>query len=144
MKQINKYQQDWDEPINENFAMFSNGQFSDNVIYLNGAKRKDSSPIWHCGYSLGVVKLFVVQGTIILPDLAAGQTIDVFNIPAITSKIQSIQVYYSGPDRGVKLNNDESVPGTFSASNTTSDTNKSLVMNFKLLAICDYQKEAQS
>lgn len=138
MEQIVKHQEDWDDVINKNFGKFSDGQFSDNVIYLNGAKRNDSNPIWHCGYSLGVVKLFVVQGMITLPDLAAGQTIDVFNIPAITSKVQSTQVYYLGPDRGVKLNNDGSVPGTFSASNTTSDTNKSLVMNFKLLAICDY------
>lgn len=83
MEQIDKHQQDWDKTINDNFAKFEEGSFTDNVIYLNGANKstKHGFPLNWKRFDLGVVALYEIEGYIDLPTIKAGQEIDIINIP---------------------------------------------------------------
>lgn len=92
MEQIDKHQQDWDKPINDNFAKFVKDRASSDVIYLNGASKADTSgfPLWWQCFHLGVEDLYVIQGYINLPVVKAGRKIDIFSIPGAT-KIEGIQ-----------------------------------------------------
>ena len=83
MERIIKNQPDWDNTINENFQKFSNTDWSDNVIYLNGAQKAMAFPLQWSRKGLGDITMFVIQGYVKLPDISNGQSIDVFNIPGI-------------------------------------------------------------
>lgn len=137
MKQINKYQQDWDEPINENFSKFANDDFSDNVIYLNGATKDSGFPLWYRCCHVGEVKFFFVNGFIDMPDLQSGQRIDVFNIPAISSKVHHLIYNNAEASQPAFLDFNESANGTFSIKNISTEVIKDWHPRYTMLIVCD-------
>ena len=138
MKQINKHQQDWDEPINENFAKFSNSEFFSNTIYLNGATRDSAFPLWYRCYNLGEAKLYTIQGFIDMPDLAVGQSIDVFNVPGITGTIRFLSVQnVEAKKEDTILMNSSSANGTFTIVTRSSEPIKNWHPRYSILVICD-------
>lgn len=136
MERIIKNQPDWDDAINKNFSKFANEDFSDNVIYLNGVKRYDQNPLWFRCSKVGEIQIWTIQGIVTLPDIASGQSIRAFNIPAITNKI-----HYMNADllntTALSFNYDESAAGMFSVANSTTNKFESQNVVFRALVICD-------
>lgn len=139
MKQIDKHQQDWDEPINENFEKFGNSDYTDNVIYLNGAQKDtNGGQIWWRCSTLGETKLYQIEGYVQLPTVAAGQTIDVFNIPGMTSTVRSAMITLKDGFKGNGIYLDKSGnPGTFCISNYSGQTQNSWRAKYCIWVICD-------
>lgn len=137
MQTLIKNQPDWDDTINKNFSKFSNSDFSDNVIYLNGAIKDKGLPLWYRCYHIGEVKLFTVEGFIDMPDIKPGQTIDVFNIPAITSKVHGLLYNNFEASKQAFLNFNETAYGTFCIKNETTDVIKNWHPRYELLIVCD-------
>ncbi|MCH9393178.1 hypothetical protein MM193_00500 [Limosilactobacillus reuteri] len=137
MEQIIKNQPDWDDVINKNFSKFSNSGFSNNVIYLNGAKKDDTFPLWYRCYSLGECKIYAVQGYVDMPDLAPGQTVDVFNIPAITDTPRYVNVQTVASSADAVLTQSESANGTFAIKNTSSSAINNWHPRYSMLIICN-------
>lgn len=138
MEQIIKNQPDWDDTINNNFSKFSHSEFSDNVIYLNGAKKDANLPLYYRYYNVGEFTIYTVQGYIGIPDLAAGQQIDVFNIPAITQKVRYLNVQTMDPsDTKALLDREEAPNGTFFVLNRSSNPIKDWYPRYSMLIICD-------
>lgn len=137
MQKMIKNQPDWDSIFNDNFEKFSNEDFSDNVIYLNGVKRYDPYPLWFRCYKVGEMQIWTIQGIVTLPDIASGQSIRVFNIPAITNKIHYMDAGSSKQSAGVFFNYDESAAGMFSAANSATNKFESQNVNFRALVICE-------
>lgn len=139
MEQLVKNQPDWDEPLNRNFEKFWNSQFTDNIIYLNGAQKDTSGGqlYWRC-CALGETKLYHIEGYVQLPTVAAGQTIDVFNIPGITSTVRSTMITLKDGFRGDGIYLDKSSnPGTFCISNYSGQEQKSWKAKYCIWVICD-------
>lgn len=141
MDKIIKNQPDWDDTINKNFSKFSNDDFSDNVIYLNGTQKHDNPGgtqlYWRCS-TLGEIKLYQIQGYVQFPTLAAGQTIDVFNIPGITGTVHSIMVMLKDgfQDNGIYIDY-SSNPGTFHIINYSGKAQQSWTARYGIWVICD-------
>ena len=138
MEQLVKNQPDWDETFNRNFSKFGNSNFTDNVIYLNGAQKDtNGGQIWWRCSNLGETKLYQIEGYVQLPTVAAGQTIDVFNIPGITSTVRSAMITLKdGSHEGIYLDK-SSNPGTFCISNYSVQTQNSWKAKYCIWAICD-------
>ena len=140
MDQIIKNQPDWDDTINKNFSKFSNEVFSDNVIYLNGAKKNDAPGtqlFWRCS-NLGEIKLYQIQGYLQLPTIADGQTIDVFNIPGITGDVRAAMIMLKDGFLNDKIYLDySSNPGTFHIINYSGQAQQSWLARYGIWVICD-------
>lgn len=138
MEQLVKNQPDWDEPLNRNFEKFWNSQYTDNIIYLNGAQKDDNGGqlYWRC-CNLGEAKLYQIEGYLQLPTVAAGQSIDVFNVPGITNTVRSTMVALKdGFHEGIYLDK-SSNPGTFCISNYSGQEQKSWKAKYCIWVICD-------
>lgn len=86
---------------------------------------------------MGEIQIWTIQGIVTLPDIASGQTINPFNIPAITNKIHYMNSELSSKTTNVSFGYDESTAGMFTVSNSATDTFKSQNANFNALVICE-------
>ena len=139
MEQLVKNQPDWDDTFNKNFSKFGNSSFTDNVIYLNGAQKDtNGGQLWWVCRSLGETNLYHIEGYLQLPAVAAGQTIDVFNVPGITSTVRSAMIALKDGfvDNNVHLDT-SSNPGTFCIKNFSSQDQKSWKAKYCVWAVCD-------
>ena len=139
MEQLVKNQPDWDETFNRNFSKFGNSDYTDNVIYLNGAQKDTSGgQIWWRCSNLGETKLYQIEGYVQLPTVAAGQTIDVFNIPGLTSTVRSAMIVLKDGFKAGSIYLDKSGnPGTFCISNYSGQTQNSCRAKYCIWVICD-------
>lgn len=139
MEQLVKNQPDWDETFNRNFGKFGNSYYTDNVIYLNGTQKDtNGGQIWWRCSTLGETKLYQIEGYVQLPTVAAGQTIDVFNIPGITSIVRSAIITLKDGFKADNVYLDKSSnPGTFCINNYSSQTQNSWKAKYCIWVICD-------